>query len=611
MVKRELIVLALLVLAGAARAAGQVPENIFHHEHDPAPALGASWLGLEKADAVLRLAAPRLSLEVTNKSERELTLALNVRLSADDTRQEFQVAGGAVPAGGAKVIMVELPAEALRLAGLRYAGRIDATLVAAGAEGRGVGAAEAPSVFYHPEGRELLVYRARALRGRFGAGNFRGEQLPDAGGADGVKRELALAEIRGVEPALARVQKVHVVAGEQTGQTQQGQRRFCLFMNSDAFNDSSNREYVWPNGTVSKTDYGEDYGRDGLALPLARGWVTVSQLGAPVYTGHLDGNGCTPYVPAAANLPATAAFFPLYKSGGGTNIQGYVSDLNLGDEWPESMPYFLFQLPPTPWAVTWAFADPEEKSLTIYTAAAAAMERFRGGHQNMTYGFRLGAEGNNGGTGTKYAPEGHPLVHVKYSTAAKSKFTIAHEYGHAVLMAKLNPQLAQSDLDYTVEEGEANQHTLTSKEWQLTAAVEGFAHFVSAVVWNEVGPGADAVIVDGSAPLPYDNDEWRLDTFDRVFENNYNPASYPGQGVEMDWAQFFWKYYTDPFFPPSQQTLMAFWLGSYEWPKHEGFFADYYGAAFPILTAQTPGYLPPGSLTQRFLIWAQAAGIIH
>jgi hypothetical protein len=182
------------------------------------------------------------------------------------------------------------------------------------------------------------------------------------------------------------------------------------------------------------------------------------------------------------------------------------------------------------------------------------------------------------------------------------------------MIAQLNPPLQASDLDYSVSEAD-QQHTMTSKEWQLAAAVEGFAHYVAASVWNEVATNADAYYVDGGYINPYANDVYALNAFDQVFESNYSPAQYPDQGVEKDWAQFFWNYQTDSpipgVLPVTQAQIVQMWKLSHPWPVQQGFFADFTTGATAVVWGQVQGGFPPELSVQWFLMQATAAGIAH
>jgi hypothetical protein len=406
----------------------------------------------------------------------------------------------------------------------------------------------------------------------------------------GARRALAQANLHNVEPVAARVTRSRVGPGSTAFAADL--RRFCLAMPGWPYLDST---------------YGEDFGTAAQNIPLARAWVAVAQSGNSLYSGFLDAAGCTPSLAAAPNIPTLMVFSPLYLHTG-SNTRGFVSDLNLGNDWPATMPLFFFIFEPPAAQTVLVEADTSEQTQTIFAAAVQGMERFTAGLTNALYEWSLREEGDTAGTLTGYAPEGHPRISIKYSNASRSKFTITHEYGHAVLIGKLNPQITPADIDYTVEEDETlSQHTVLSKEWQLTAAIEGFAHFVSAVAWNDVTANGDAVFVDDQV--------YPLGSFSKYFESNYNEAGYPGQGVELDWAQFFWNYHTDtPAFPgvspPSQSMLLSIFLASYPWPKNEGFFAQFSAGAAAILPMNPPPH-PPMSSFQWLLVLAGQAGIIH
>lgn len=450
------------------------------------------------------------------------------------------------------------------------------------------------------------MYREDALRERFGAGNFRNLDLRVPDPSVELREDLARVGLGGIQPVLAFI---HTAGGvplpdDPDDFLPPGSKKFCYGVDGSAFDDSGeDSPLMFPPPS-------EDFGLEGDFVPATRAWVAVGQLGAPLFTGFLDADGCTPFVIADNFNEISTAFFPLYLRQS-VNIRGFVSDLNLGPQWPDSMPYFLFFFPPGNTITTEVQLDAEEYVNTIYVAAANAMERARGGLSDTLYEFRLRVEGDNAGTNTFYADAGHPQVRIKYSAAARQKFTIAHEYGHALHIAKLNPPLTVNDLDYSVTANEGEQHTLTSKEWQLAAAFEGFAHFISGMVWNEAVPDEEALFRSGGTEI-------ELDAFDLVFETNFGAGQFPDQGVEIDWAQFFWNYHTDEFLADSNDSVLApplaaildMWLASQPWPVNQGFFNDFRDGVETILGTFGPAN-PVDEGLQRFDETAAAAGIDH
>lgn len=611
--KKVKTISALIAVAaglGAAVAAQSGAAAVSGPTHTPEVQFRAAWDGVQP-ETLLHPSALQLPIRLENKEAREVVVRLDVRTDQDGTLTQHSLPEVALPASGQRTVRV--PLQLPGVTNLQFSGKLIVEASARLAGARGETTLTLPHLYYHPTDAGVRFYGEDALRSKYGAGNFRGVSLD----LQAAVREFGRAAIdarlpSGTEPAIARVSRANTF-GNPNGPTHGAGRRFCMVMPGEAFNDSSNRVWIGPTGGAASKDYGEDYGRAGQFIPMTRVWVSVAQAGAPLYSGFMDAAGCTPELTAAPNFPTLIAFSPLYLHTA-RNIRGFVSDANLGTG-PASMPLFFLWFMSGNTPTTNVVANSSEYAQTIYAAAAQGMERFHGGSENVLYEWRLRVQGDNAGTATTYAAEGHPRIMVKYSTAAQSKFTLLHEYGHAILAARANPPLSPSDVDYTVEPGEAEwTHTMTSKEWQLIGALEGFAHMVAAVAWNNTAAGSDGVYVDGSNVNPNLNAAWDLNTFGQYFLANYNPAAYPGQGVELDWAQFFWNYYTDtPWLPgvppPSQSALVSIFMAAQPWPVNGGFFDAFSSAAAGVL----PGTMPiPGPQAQQwFTMMAAFAGIIN
>ena len=552
----------------------------------PKPSLQfqASWSGLPDPGSVLTLRNSALSIDLESRERSDLRLLLDPRIYRDGALISLAPITMTLRAFETRKISLALPLDSLNLDSLQYSGKLVVHVKAFSTVSPVTDSITMPPLFFHQDQATLLIYRQQALRDRFLYGNFRKLPLNTTYAALEAGRALLQANIPRVHPVIARVAAAGTLPGPTFGV--EG-IRFCLAMPGIAYVDSSR---------------GEDLGTFSLTVPMARNWVAVNQAGNPLFSGFLDAAGCTPSLPAAAhNLATTMAYSPIYLHTG-SNIRGFLSDLNLGESWPSTMPLFFLNFNSGNAATVNVLADSSEYAQTIFAAATQGLERYPGGHTNALYEWQIREQGDNSGTLTDYAPEGHPRVNIKYSLSALQKFTVVHEYGHAVLVGKLNPPLSPADLDYSVTANEANQHAVQSKEWQLAAAIEGFAHFVSGVAWNDVYPNADGIF--------YSDAVYDLDVCGQFFENNWNAADFPGQGVEVDWAQFFWNYYTDvPLLAgvssPTQTNLLSFWLAAHPWPKNEGFFAAFsaaVGALLPPLPALHHAW---------FLTVAGQAGIDH
>lgn len=628
-----------ILLGGApATIAASDDAGFLLHPEQQETSIRARWLGLEQRNDLVELSRPQLELFLENPDHEVAWVKSRLRVVVGARVSDLHLPPVRLGPLRDRTVPVTLPPGLIRSHEMRFSGRITLSLEVAeatrdlaravsddgrgqddrghgdrqhGDRGHGAGRSRGdvvdlslPALFFHWEGRRLVVYREDVLRETFGAGNFRGLELDAPEPFPAIRDDFARAGIGGTVPVLAFVHTASSFPVPADDVLPPGSKMFCFGLDGSAFDDSGDVP-----GTIISPP-AEDFGRAGEFVPASRGWVAVGQLGAPLFTGFLDADGCTPFVVANSTDEISVAFFPLYLRES-NQIRGFVSDLNLGPQWPDSMPYFLFFFSPGNALVSEVLLDAEELVNTIFVAAANAMERVPGGLSDVLYEFRLREAGDNAGTNASYAAEGHPLVRVKYSVAAREKFVIGHEYGHAMHIAKLGPPITEDDLDYSVTAAEANQHALDSKEWQLAAAFEGFGHFVSGLVWNEAVPDDDALFRSGGGTF-------ELDPFDRLFESTFDAAQFPDQGVELDWAQFFWNYHTDEFVAGSGDTVLAppasaildMWLASYPWPANEGFFADFRDGVETIVGTFGPAN-PVSEGLERFDGIAAAAGVDH
>jgi hypothetical protein len=604
---RHAVALAMLLVASASPAMAQEPRSPFVHAA-PAPSpIVAAWAHGPDPKAVIRTSAPRLALELRNLRADPAVADVHVRIARNGGTVGRRQAIGALAGLERRQVQLAFTPDELGLEALELSGAIHVTVAVTDVRGRPLPHADVSTVYYHRDAVGLLFYGRQALVDQFSAGDLR-DSHPAWEALSMVRSALRDGGLP-FEPKLARVSNAVTTFGGNSSAAD-GRKRFCLGISSNAFYDSSGRPWRSTLGVEQSEDYGEDYGIDGSLLPMARAFAIVSQEGNRLWHGHLDQAGCTPPIAAASDLSTSLYYSTYYStkhSGLGVNLQMFTTDVTIDAAVP--VPLFHMEVAATasPLVVTWL--DEDEYVHSIFAAAAACLERYPGGHTAATYEFRLEAKGDNTGTHTDYSTFGWPVVHVKHSTTARSKFTLAHEYGHAILMAPLSPPLTAADIDYSVEAGEESQHAWGSKEWQFAAALEGFAHFVSAAVWNDVHADADGVVVTGSNINPFYQGIFDMNTFDRVFEITYEPAHQPDQGVEDDWAQFFWNYRTDTQAAagtPDSAQLVQMWLLTYPWPKHAGFFAHL--AAGVTLAIPLPG---GGSAQPRFATFATLAGVDH
>lgn len=229
----------------------------------------------------------------------------------------------------------------------------------------------------------------------------------------------------------------------------------------------------------------------------------------------------------------------------------------------------------------------EYKLLRMYAILAYAIqEGFRGSWEDQTLRAWYGAPGVAGASpcgcddaigfgACTCSSGGHGHMSIP-DNQSDLKFVLGHEYGHRVIgdvvsFGATNNCNLDSDNDGNANTG----HGMTTLEWNSCAAMEGWAHFVSADIWTEDHhAGGDPQgwfryfgdLVDPEA-------EWQAGAncgdyigqyADQCFPlqsrcnngNPFNPAVWDCDqvGVELDWMRTFWDYHTDDDMPGSLRS---------------------------------------------------------
>lgn len=144
-------------------------------------------------------------------------------------------------------------------------------------------------------------------------------------------------------------------------------------------------------------------------------------------------------------------------------------------------------------------------------------------------------------------------------SSQRTKFVLAHEYGHAYGMQRANVA-AQTPATTTHSAtpagtcqfsggGGFSPYDNNTKEWSSLAIREGFGHYISAAVWN-----ADANDGHFRWNSSFDLDRWSpSNTAGGYLVNTCCPgssgscaASLDGAGVITDWMRALWDMNTDP-----------------------------------------------------------------
>lgn len=218
-------------------------------------------------------------------------------------------------------------------------------------------------------------------------------------------------------------------------------------------------------------------------------------------------------------------------------------------------------------------------------AATYALEKNNNGHQNEWYIYHN--EQSSLVCGTCYQGDGHIYLG---GTRPDDKFVITHETGHATANRRFGPKsstggecgthdpLTDSFASCEVE-GTTSGHSMRSMENQKCTFAEGFAHFYSAITWNNtsqygckyeyykptLGDPSPAIdcYSDTSSNPPYEFQN-------RVMENRCvaHAVDWRGHGTELDWLRALFYIRAGGYYGASFDEIMD-WIGSADtWTAH-------------------------------------------
>jgi hypothetical protein len=150
------------------------------------------------------------------------------------------------------------------------------------------------------------------------------------------------------------------------------------------------------------------------------------------------------------------------------------------------------------------------------------------------------------------------------------KYIIAHETGH--LLGYIADEESSPILSYACpngpdcEEFTDTVHDWTSKEYQTAAAVEGFAHYFAAALWNDREDDCEYYYYKEVDFDPRDShgdgeagDLYSCESGGAFMEDECG-TPYDDRGVEVDWLRFWWDLYTDQ--NVSHDSIVDIWDGA-------------------------------------------------
>ena len=501
------------------------------------PLLSMSWLDLnpEQEGAVT---AERLTLQLDNESALNLRLRLRAHFRVDGRLLKKDLGTHSLAPRERTSLPVDLRIPKRSRGPLEYAAQVAVRAELFGEDGRSRGSTGAPDLYMGGKGAEGLVYTEPLLRrltreqhgssyafdpsvvsvGR-GRRATRGDLAGDPTDAPGLARALAAEALGAQATAYNICLRIPVTLDDMTGQPNE--------VGTDGNWKARGMRVAWvrdPNGNLVAGFPKYASSETGcFVLPASQPGdydVGIQPVGELTADNRLE-------VFDATGAPFTyVATFDIYRSG--------------------------------------AYVWPYERILPrMYVILAYAIqEGFRGNYDDETltvwYGESPFCSGCN-----KACSENTDHSHLAICTGStQRKFVLAHEYGHA--------NLARSSDGYTNDcsYGDSS-HGMRGIEYNSCAAMEGWAHFVAADVWNSGehsggdptgwfvywGNGNPLIDVEagqgGCAAMSGDPNGFRSSYADVcfsagwAFDENCSSGDCDGYGVELDWMRAWWDFHTD------------------------------------------------------------------
>lgn len=356
--------------------------------------------------------------------------------------------------------------------------------------------------------------------------------------------------------------------------------KICLAYPDNEFYDASVRlAYDWQ----------EDRGRNGSAWPMRYMYLSVVNVtgGANPWFGQTDINGCSAQFSSSSDR-LNIYYGPFYwNTATGTSFQVYECDTDGTDCSAPLSSVLSYDVPAS--SGTYTVTVPQYNyPIDIYLAAEQVFSRFGAGYSGTpSHFYNLNYTGVGGDTSTSYdAYLEKPIVNYA-SFDARSKFTIAHELGHAIVLDRLGEPY---EFDCSLGTGDEWNHTMQSQEYASCASMEGFGDFVAGLTWNYVTQ-TDGYRVQVFDPNAGNNVVWDIETGSKKILDYCDPEPCDGYGTEYDWLRFWWDYRTNSGTQPTNAQILDVLEAAHPWDTDLDHYDDLYDATNSVLG---------GSMASRF-----------
>jgi hypothetical protein len=568
-----------------ATSAARISVEEEEHIVEPEAAIALGW-DVRDDGTVLETRGSALDLTVRNTTAEPLQVALVA--SADDgaiglqrsSLGSFQLAGGET-----RTTTVDARRFGFDLAGLRFSGRVHVTAKVSSADGR----AEEPSisspVFFHQGANGLTFYGKKALRETFRSGDFRGTareiasdgepetllRVTDVGSGNGsatALRDEQAALAKDVQPDAIVPAVLDPASSLLNGTLGLATYRTCVQFRSQTL-DSGIPIANGPN-IGGLEDYRANW-NDGLDVP-AYGVRVKLKLGDWEQTFDTE--------------PSTGCFNWLHVGQGpylmtvyayATNAMNTFARVHNAPDDFSPYPGKTYRLTtyykPVLGQTTNVAVGSYDSEWTTMATLAFSLLRLNIGSGNKEFHVAMDNvekswSSAHWGESNQFITEGRHYVKIDNYDAESSKlqsqrkFLVGHELGHAfaALFYGSHPDAVNgwepggSDLHSVTPSddscGMGESYSIRTKEWNSLGFREGFAHFVSAIVWNNHHREGSFHWLGSHHDLERYSDGVGTNSGGRL-ENvccvGANPCveSWKNATTIEDWMLFFWDWYTN------------------------------------------------------------------
>lgn len=280
--------------------------------------------------------------------------------------------------------------------------------------------------------------------------------------------------------------------------------------------------------TYTDVDFGEDFWTSsGTYFRIARGMLaTIYRNGVLYEYRYLDIDGCTPYYSDTGTYTIS-----VQSRGKIGSVNIHVKDDN-NNYLSTSFSHYHSGANDIPITHTKNFSGNWSRT-NVYLVAAESFRVHSTAMGASTVNYVVGEDGNFHNSGTVWI------------NSDQSKFTIAHESGHAFAFHSVpSGNLNGNDCslnDPMCPDPMNSSHSMTSKEFQGCSLQEGFAEYYSADIWNSHASSADCRY------RTHDCEDDNTHVF-RYMEQNCVGTASPvssGRGTDIDWLRQLWDVHTN------------------------------------------------------------------